>query len=172
MLKTLKGKYFSTDLKLRNRNWIRKKDRTNYGQDKKHGKSRKWFRKSQRSRRSKREERKKKKESNSNKELDSITCSTCKTVFTDHKSKIICCDRCEIWFCVSCANVTDACYKFLSSEDAIDITWYCKACKLLAKKAKTEDRNIKQKCMEYSNELKQKMESIAIIQRKVNVTEL
>ena len=65
------------------------------------------------------------------------------------------------------------CYKFLSSEDAIDITWYCKACKLLAKKAITEDRNIEQKCMEYTKELKQKMKSIeAIMQRKVDVTEL
>ena len=102
-----------------------------------------------------------------------IVCSTCKTVFTDQESKIICCDRCELWFCISCANVTDVCCKFLSSEDAIDITWYCKTCKLLAKKAITEDRNIEQKCMEYTKELKQKMISIeAIIQRKADVTEL
>ena len=116
-----------------------------------------------------------KKESNSNKELDSITCSNCKTVFTDQESKIICCDSCGLWFCISCENVTDACYKFLSSEDAIAITWYCKACKLLAKKAITEERNncIKQKCMEYTKELKQKMKSIEpIIQRKVDLTEL
>ena len=114
-----------------------------------------------------------KKESNSNKKLDSITCSTCKTVFTDQESKILCCDRCELWFYISCANVTDMCYKFLSSKDAIDITWYCKACKLLAKKAITEDRNTEQKCMEYTKELKQKMKSIeAIMQRKVDVTEL
>ena len=79
----------------------------------------------------------------------------------------------ELWFCISYVNVTDMCYKFLSSEDAIDITWYCNACKLLAKKTITEDRNIEQKCMEYTKELKQKMKSIeAIMQRKVDVTEL
>ena len=78
-----------------------------------------------------------------------------------------------LWFCISCANVNDACYKFLSSDDAIDITWYCKTRKLLAKKAITEDRNIEQKCMEWTKELKQKMKSIeAIIQRKVYVNEL
>ena len=92
---------------------------------------------------------------------------------SDQESKIIYCDRCELWFCISCTNVTEACYKFLSSEDAIDITWYCKTCKLLTKKAITEDRNIEQKWMEYTKELKQKMNSIeAIIQRKVDVTEL
>ena len=70
-------------------------------------------------------------------------------------------------------HITDACYKFLSSEDAIDITWYCKACKQLAKKAITEDRNIEQKFIEYTKELKQKMKSIkAIIQNKVDATEL
>ena len=116
---------------------------------------------------------KKKKESNTNRELDSITCSTCKAVFTDQGSKIVCCDRCELWFCISCANMTDACYRFLSDEDAMDIAWYCKACKLLAKKAITEDRNIEQKCMEYTKELKLKMKSIeAIIQKKVDITEL
>ena len=62
---------------------------------------------------------------------------------------------------------------FLGSEDAIDITWYCKTCKTLVKKAITEDRNIEQRCMEYTKELKQKMKSIeVIIQRKVDVNEL
>ena len=54
-------------------------------------------------------------------------------------------------------KVTDACYKFLSGEDAVDITWYCETCKFLAI---TEDRNIEQKCMEYTKELSQKIRSI------------
>ena len=55
----------------------------------------------------------------------------------------------------SCANVTDACYKFLSSKDAEDITWYCKTCKLQAKRAVFEDKNIEDKCKEYTKELNQ-----------------
>ena len=78
---------------------------------------------------------KKNKESNTNKSLDSITCNICKTIFTDEESKILCCDRCELWFCTSCANVTNAGYKFLSSKEAEDVAWYCKSCKLPAKNA-------------------------------------
>ena len=40
-----------------------------------------------------------KKDNNIIKGLDSITCNICKTVFTGEESKVICCDRCELWFC-------------------------------------------------------------------------
>ena len=116
---------------------------------------------------------KKNKESNTNKSLDSITCNMCKTIFTDEESKILCCDRCELWFCTSCANVTNAGYKFLSSKEAEDVAWYCKSCKLPAKNAVLEDKSIEDKCKEYTKELNLKMKSLeATIQKKVDVAEL
>lgn len=116
---------------------------------------------------------KKSKESSANKELDSITCNTCKKVFTEEDSKILCCDRCELWFCITCANVTEACYKFLASKDAEDIAWYCKNCKIPAKTAVIEDKSIEDKCKEYTKELNQKMKTIETsIQKKADITEL
>ena len=29
--------------------------------------------------------------------MDSVTCNICKTLFIDEDSKILCCDRCELW---------------------------------------------------------------------------
>ena len=113
---------------------------------------------------------KKNKETNTNKSLDSITC---KTIFTDEESKILCCDRCELWFCTSCANVTNAGYKFLSSKEAEDVAWYCKSCKLPAKNAVLEDKSIEDMCKEYTKELNLKMKSLeATMQKKVDVAEL
>ena len=116
---------------------------------------------------------KKNKESNTNKCLDSITCNICKTIFTDEESKILCCDRCELCFCTSCASVTNAGYKFLSSKEAEDVAWYCKSCKLPAKNVVLEDKSIEDKCIEYTKELNLKMKSLeATIQKKVDVAEL
>ena len=116
---------------------------------------------------------KKNKESNTNKSLDSITRNICKTIFTDKESKIPCCDICELWFCTSCVNVTNAGYKFLSSKKAEDVAWYCKSCKLPAKNAVLEDKSIEDKCKEYTKELNLKTKSLeATIQKKVDVAEL
>ena len=94
-------------------------------------------------------------------------------IFTDEESKILCCDRCELWFCTSCANVTNAGYKFLSSKEAEDVAWYCKSCKLPAKNAVLEDKSIEDKCKEYTKQLNLKMKSLeATIQKKVDVAEL
>ena len=113
------------------------------------------------------------KESNTNKSLDSIICNICKTIFTDEESKILCCDRCELRFCTSWANVTNVDYKFLSSKEAEDVAWYCKSCKLPAKNAVLEDKSIEDKCKEYTKELNLKMKSLeATIQKKVDVAEL
>ena len=62
---------------------------------------------------------KKNQESNTNKSLDSITCNICKTIFTDEESKILCCDRCELWFCTSCVNVTNAGYMFFIKQRGV-----------------------------------------------------
>ena len=98
---------------------------------------------------------------------DSITCHTCSQVFTDENAKIICCDRCEFWYCIKCANIPEAGYAFLASQDAEAIAWYCRPCKLPAKTAVLEEKTIEDKCKEYMERINQRIKSIETnIQRK------
>ena len=91
------------------------------------------------------------------------------------ESKIINCDRWQVW--IMALHIMSQCYWFMLQNFK---WWRCswhnlvlKTCKLLAKKAITEDRNIDQKYMKYTNELNQKMKFIeALIKRKVGVTAL
>ena len=39
---------------------------------------------------------------------NSITCHGCQQIFTKQDAKILCCDRCEIWYCMKCAQISDA----------------------------------------------------------------
>ena len=48
--------------------------------------------------------------------IKSITCIACKQVPTEMDAKIVCCDRCENWYCNKCAHISDAGYSFLSSR--------------------------------------------------------
>ena len=103
--------------------------------------------------------------------LNLFTCHACKKVFTDMDSKILCCNRCNKWFCISCVNVTDACYKFLASDDAEDITLYCRDCKIPAKSAVIEDRSTEDRCKKYTKELNQKIRTIeTTLQKKADIT--
>ena len=65
---------------------------------------------------------------------DALICNGCKEIFTDVNAKMICCDRCQKWYCTKCMNITDAFYSFLASKEVEFIVWFCKACKEPAKK--------------------------------------
>ena len=43
---------------------------------------------------------------------DALICNGCKEKFTDVNAKMICCDRCQKWYCTKCMNKTDAFYSF------------------------------------------------------------
>ena len=77
---------------------------------------------------------------------DALICNGCKEIFTDVNAKMICCDRCQKWYCTKCMNITDAFYSFIASKEAEDIVWFCKACKEPAKKAIIEDKCIEDRC--------------------------
>ena len=47
---------------------------------------------------------------------DSITCHGCKELFIDEDSKILSCDRYELWFCIKCAIISEASSNFLASK--------------------------------------------------------
>ena len=84
---------------------------------------------------------------------DTLICNRCKGIFTNVNAKMICCDRCQKWYCTKCVNITDAFYSFLASKEADDIAWFCKACKEPAKNAIIEDKCIEDKCKEYTKKI-------------------
>ena len=104
---------------------------------------------------------------------DSITCNGCKQVFTDKDAEILCCDRCETWYCTKCAQISDAGYNFLSSKEAEDTQWFCKTCIQPAKVAVMENKNIEDKIMEHTEKLSQRIKVVETgLQKKADTTEL
>ena len=86
---------------------------------------------------------------------------------------MICCDRCQKWYCTKCVNITDAFYSFLASKEADDIAWFCKACKEPAKKAIIEDKSIEDKCKEYTKKINEKLRSLEVdLQNKADTIEI
>ena len=86
---------------------------------------------------------------------------------------MICCDRCQKWYCTKCVNITDALYSFLASKEADDIAWFCKACKEPAKKAIIKDKCIEDKCKEYTKKINEKLRSLEVdLQNKADTIEI
>ena len=49
---------------------------------------------------------------------DALICNGC----TNVNVKVICCDKCQKWYCTKFVNITDAFYSFLASKEADDIS--------------------------------------------------
>ena len=102
---------------------------------------------------------------------NSITCHGCQQIFTKQDAKILCCDRCDIWYCAKCAQISDAGYKFLSSVEAEDIAWFCKSCVQPAKVALLEDKSIEDKVKEHVEKLNQRIKAVeSNLPKKVETT--
>ena len=54
------------------------------------------------------------------------------------------CDRCDMFFCVRCLDISDSVYQFLSKRD--DMLWLCGPCRQPALNARKTDVEIEQKC--------------------------
>ena len=93
---------------------------------------------------------------------DALICNRCKGIFTDVNAKMICCHRCQKWYCIKCVNIADAFYSFLASKEPGDIAWFCKACKEPAKKAIIEDKCIEDRCKEYTKKIYEKLRSLKV----------
>ena len=86
---------------------------------------------------------------------------------------MICCNRCQKWYCTKCVNITNEFYGFLPIKEADDIAWFCKACKELAKKAIIKDKCVKDKCKEYTKKINGKLRSLeADLQNKADTIEI
>ena len=77
-------------------------------------------------------------------------------MFIEQDAKILCCDRCETWYCTKCAKISEAGYQFLSSKEAEDISWYCKSCKQPAMVAVLDNKSIEDKVKEHTEKINQK----------------
>ena len=73
---------------------------------------------------------------------------------------MICCDKCQKWYCTKCVNITDAFYSFLASKETDDIAWFYKACKEQAKKAIIKDKCIEDKSKEYIKKINKKLRKL------------
>ena len=105
--------------------------------------------------------------------LETLICDRYKGIFTNVNAKMICCDRCQKWYCSKCVNITDAFYSFLASKEVDDIAWSCRGCKEPAKKAITEDKCIKDRIKEYTKKINEKLRSLKVdLQNKVDTIEI
>ena len=104
---------------------------------------------------------------------DALICNGCNDIFTDVNAKMICCDRCQKWYCMKCINITYALYSFLVSKEAEDVVWFCKACKEPANKAIIEDKCIEDRCKEYTKKINEKLRSLEVdLQNKTDTIEM
>ena len=104
---------------------------------------------------------------------DILICNRCKGIFTNVNAKMICCDRCQKWYCTKCVNITNAFYSILASKEADDIAWFCKACKEPAKKTIIEDKCIEDKCKEYTKKINEKLRRLEVdLQNKADTIEI
>ena len=74
---------------------------------------------------------------------DAQICNGCKEIFTHVNPKMICCNRCQKWFCTRCMDITDAFYSFVASKEAEDIVKNWPRKQLL----KTDVRNTQKRLM-------------------------
>ena len=91
---------------------------------------------------------------------NSITCNGYWQIPTKHDAKILCHNRCEIWYCTKCGQISDTGYTFLSSVQAEDMAWFCKSCIQPAMVALLEDKSIEDKAKEYAEKLNQRIKEV------------
>ena len=79
-------------------------------------------------------------------------------VVCKNSDKWIQCERCELWFCLICSDLTDKEHALFTSKKA-RAHWYCQACESQAVKAVTTDQAIEEKCKEFLGEFQLRLES-------------
>ena len=80
-------------------------------------------------------------------------CSKC----CKDSEKWISCERCLLWFCLSCADLSDDEHTFFTRRKA-RAHWYCEACEAQAVKAVSTDQAIEERCTEFLSEFQNRLE--------------
>jgi len=90
---------------------------------------------------------------------DDIVCRECKCTFSEEDDKLIECDRCEEWFCLSCTGMNETYYDMLNDKTvSCDILWLCTECKAPAIRAVKTDMEIETRCEEFLSRFQLKVE--------------
>ena len=81
---------------------------------------------------------------------DVLKCESCQESFSDENDQLIECDRCELWFCLSCTGMDPKHYELLNDKTlAKNFLWMCGNCKAPALKAVKTDKDIETRCNEF-----------------------
>ena len=72
-----------------------------------------------------------------------LHCDKCKSAV----QSLICCERCILWMCMSCAGILSEAKFAILKED--DMTWFCTPCRGLAVQAAQTDKLIEYRCRHY-----------------------
>ena len=72
-----------------------------------------------------------------------LHCDKCKSAV----QSLICCERCILWMCMSCAGILSEAKFAILKED--DMTWFCTPCRGLAVQAAQTDKLIEDRCRHY-----------------------
>ena len=96
----------------------------------------------------------------------SSTCGSCaSTVLPGYP--MIQCDRCELWFCLKCADMPKGVFDTLASFQ--DLMWCCPQCKSKALSAVKADWDIESRCNQYFAQVTHRIDAIeASIQQKAD----
>jgi len=71
------------------------------------------------------------------------TCKLCQKVYTDKNERMLQCERCEHWVCLTCTTYSDLEYKVLA--DRVEFHWFCQSCEKAALQAVHVDQEIRGK---------------------------
>jgi hypothetical protein len=106
--------------------------------------------------------------------LDVIVCQMCKQSFEDMDDKLISCDRCDRWFCLTCSSLDPQIYDFLNNETmGNSIMWLCEECKAPAIRAVKTDMEIEARCTEFLSKFQVEMkEEINLVKTEVREMKL
>ena len=74
------------------------------------------------------------------------TCGACLATLPSGQNMVQC-DRCELWLCLICADVSEGLYNTLA--DYHDLIWCCPSCKQKALSAMKSDWDIESRCSAY-----------------------
>lgn len=96
-----------------------------------------------------------KEDDSSDREEDVLTCTKCKSDFRDPNDKLIQCERCDKWFCVTCLKMEDTHYSLISQRP--DMHWYCQECEKKALEAVKNEKSIEERCDYYLKKMEDRM---------------
>ena len=91
---------------------------------------------------------------NPNQDFESHICYKCETTYHDENGKIIMCERCDKWVCLTCTEFSDEEYDFLSN---ISLSSFCEPCRIPTVEAAKSDNLIESRCKEYSQTIREEL---------------